>query len=971
MASVSSSSLATTKQHDVLLDAIRDFQVVLSFEERRELIKMRTVPDADSIMAFTAELDSTHRTRRRPSCAIHLHAFLSSVGLFCGIVELVSSHAEIAALVWGSVKLTMLVSANGASYYQTTSDLFTKLGRLCPLFADYQSWYPDSIRLQKALVEFHASIIRCCAHIIRVIQVPALRQVIKALLVSFEDEFKPNLDDIQRFGKARDHLRQGSGRTTRTAFAGQTGKTQEFYDMQLQRDQRIARERKQHLLDSLSTRDYLRLFKQSCTKRWQNTASWIFQKPEFCSWLDGGKPVLWCSGKIGSGKTITTASIIQQILRCKGPSSGPVSYYFVRPSGYAPPSANGILKSILQQRLDPTNISDEMEGALRKLNRASDIDDTVDLLRQFVSPGVSYIIIDGLDEYPKSDRRDLFAALSSLLSSSSSIRLFLCGRTGLQDQIETHFKHCLHLPLEFLWAYFQVEVSSQPCDEGIRIALHNLPNTLNEIFNRALRRIATGRHYRVAQKVFKWVTAARRPLTIRELREATTIKVRQQYSDATRQCNDMGKISSWCENLVEMDEESETVQFVHHSVRIFLLEEPTDFTAMLDGFHIILDEADHELGEICLTYLDFNDFKRPLVTRPKPTNISPLGILKASSKHGSKLASLHKTVLGPGPKAFDLSRSVDPDGIATMTQVTQTMIDRYPFSGYATEHWVSHTKHFGVRKSKTWGILFQVLSGSYSFVKLPWQSNPPFQDNAAGWANRNRHGTIIRILCSDEPEVSFEWAAANDDLALFDILPNEVKYESPGKIFAYAASVGHVRAIEELVLSGKVHVNDAVEGTTALVATSCKERHDVIDNLMSLGTKANVSNGGYSSDGEVFRLEIPLIAAASRGYLGVFDRLQSYGADVNVATRDCTPLIAATSSNHRSLVERIVGAGASLEHTAGHHTALSKAAAKGYLDIVGILLAAGANVNGKADRNTALTRAVEHGHLHVDRLLAA
>lgn len=352
MALVSSSSLATTRQRDVLRDAVSDFQGVLNDEERRELMGMKAIPDADSIMVFTAELDSTHRTRTGPSFASRLHTVLSSVGVFCSIVDtFVSSHPEIAALLWGSLKLTMVVAANVVSYYQVTSDLFMKLGKLCPLFADYQSLYPDSIRLQSALVEFHASLIRCCAHVVRIVQMPLHRQLLKSLLVSFEREFKPDLNDIQRHSdnvrqeiafakdqasRQEQHLqlleRQQAARSRHflSRFANRTENAlHKFHAMQLQRDQRIARERRQQLLDSLSTRDYLRLFKQSCKKRWENTASWIFEKPEFCDWLEGKKPVLWCSGKIGSGKTITTASVIQHVLRCKSLSSGPVSYCFV------------------------------------------------------------------------------------------------------------------------------------------------------------------------------------------------------------------------------------------------------------------------------------------------------------------------------------------------------------------------------------------------------------------------------------------------------------------------------------------------------------------------------------------------------------------------------------------------------------------------------------------------------------------
>ncbi|KAK7946207.1 uncharacterized protein PG986_010528 [Apiospora aurea] len=669
----SSSALVPSKQRNALLDAIGDFEATLSDAERLELRKTETIPDADSILVFTAELDATHRTRRGPSYASRLHTVLSAVGVFCGVIDtFVSSHPEIAALVWGSVRLTMMMAASVTSYYQPTSDLFMRLGRLCPLFADYKSLYPASVRLQKALVDFHASIIRCCRHVMQVLQRPLHQHILKSLLSSFEQEFKPDVDEVQwysdsveqeiHFAKAQadrqDQQLQAmereealKGRTLVDRFTGRVeAKLMRMHDMQLQKDERESRERKQQLLDLLSTRDYLRLYKQSCRKRWQDTASWIFQLSEFVDWQQGKKPVLWCSGRIGSGKTITTASVIQHILVLKDPDGSPVSFHFGQSTGTHCLSANEILKSILQQKLDSTNVTDEVESTLRKLDISSGTDDVLNLLRQSSTPGPSYIIIDGIDECPKPQRRALLLALSSLISSDNNLRLFLCGGVSIQDEIERHFNDFLHISLNcqftddditryiddiidnkletgdlrvhdpslvneikvalsqgaqgmFIWAFFQVEeISSQPSDEDIRTALRNLPKDLNAIFNRALCRIRDGAYFKEAQKLLLYVSAAKRHMTLNELHEAIAIVPNQQFSEPARQCNSMDKVSSWCENLVEAEEESKAVHFAHHSVGTFLLEKYTDITLM--EFQLGLDEANNQLGEICLTNLN-------------------------------------------------------------------------------------------------------------------------------------------------------------------------------------------------------------------------------------------------------------------------------------------------------------------------------------------------------------------------------
>ena len=57
-------------------------------------------------------------------------------------------------------------------------------------------------------------------------------------------------------------------------------------------------ERRQQLLDTLSTHDYLTPFKQSRRMRHGDTTQWLFQTAEFDRWIEGtGPPLLWCSGK--------------------------------------------------------------------------------------------------------------------------------------------------------------------------------------------------------------------------------------------------------------------------------------------------------------------------------------------------------------------------------------------------------------------------------------------------------------------------------------------------------------------------------------------------------------------------------------------------------------------------------------------------------------------------------------------------
>lgn len=54
-------------------------------------------------------------------------------------------------------------------------------GKHCPRFAEYQALYPTSVPLQKALCDFHASIVRCCKHVVEVMQRPCIKHTFVAV----------------------------------------------------------------------------------------------------------------------------------------------------------------------------------------------------------------------------------------------------------------------------------------------------------------------------------------------------------------------------------------------------------------------------------------------------------------------------------------------------------------------------------------------------------------------------------------------------------------------------------------------------------------------------------------------------------------------------------------------------------------------------------------------------------------------
>ncbi|ORY61553.1 uncharacterized protein BCR38DRAFT_373468, partial [Pseudomassariella vexata] len=922
------------------------------------------------------------------------------------------------------MQASFCVIVNYASYYEAISDLFMKLGKLYPLFAEYQILYPASARLQQALVNFHTSIISCCKHVVEAIRRPWQNQVIQAFWKSFEQEFRPDKDNIQRcsddvktaidLAKAQADLqdqqlqaqeRKEALKTRRTLKNFISRHDSQLDQLRLQSTERQMRIRRQSLLDGLSSYNHQRPLEQSRRKRYSDTTDWIFQTTEFRRWFYGRSPFLWCSGKIGSGKTIATASMIDYILLDKGRSDSLVSFFFVQSDYQESLSAGTIMRSILRQRLDPTHLSTDVESRLQNLSSSSTLDEIIELLREItLAPKPFYVIIDGFDECDKPDRHELLRALSSLASQGLNTKLFISSRDSLSEEIRKSFPSLEHLSISglaahegitayingiveektqnidlrvgdpglveeikqaliqgadgmFLWVTFQIdEICLQHCDEDIRNALHNLPKDLAETFCRALRRIIHRGHAQAAQKVFPWIAASKRPLSLSELREAISVEIGQPYSRPDRLYNDMQNIVSWCENLVQIDEEYELVQFAHHTIRQFFLKESAD--SHLAKFHFDSKDTNHHIGEICVTYLNFNDFKTTLTRQPKATFLgNPADIAQVALGSRSKLASkiLSRRRSKATGKNIDIASVSMFNRKDSITAANERLQVEHPFLKYAAIHWISHTCDFQQKESKSWNLWKRIIIDVNNLAIKPWGEADSFDANnpiLLEWAYNARHCALMRLVnTSDGLSASrrlqmIQKSAKDPNIPVLNIL---LENQSCGReidhLLRAAAGRGYLEVIKRL-LTARADVNAKAagrDGLTALQAAAKGGHLEVVERLLTAGAHVNASMAKYKG-------WTALQAAAEGGHLEVVDRLLTARADVNAkAARENgrTALQAAAGGGHLEVVDRLLTARADINSEAAREngrTALQAAAEGGHLEVVEKLLTAGAHV---------------------------
>jgi hypothetical protein len=95
---------------DSLAVALQEFQDGLAPDKKSDLLASKSVPDANAVLAFTAQLDSANAERGRRGVASCFCKFLPSVQQYSAVMDTYSQvKADTTSLIWGSLKLTIHV----------------------------------------------------------------------------------------------------------------------------------------------------------------------------------------------------------------------------------------------------------------------------------------------------------------------------------------------------------------------------------------------------------------------------------------------------------------------------------------------------------------------------------------------------------------------------------------------------------------------------------------------------------------------------------------------------------------------------------------------------------------------------------------------------------------------------------------------------------------------------------------------
>ncbi|KAI0292974.1 hypothetical protein B0F90DRAFT_193057 [Multifurca ochricompacta] len=396
------------------------------------------------------------------------------------------------------------------------------------------------------------------------------------------------------------------------------------------------------------------------------TAAWFIQGHTFSEWKKTGS-LLWIHGKPGSGKSVLCSTIIEDITAMREAGLASMAYFYFDFRDRAKQDSRGLLSSLLVQLCEQSDLCSDILSRLYSTHAAGSRQPRINALLECLKDmlalpeqGPIYIILDGLDESPKSSGTpskresilELVEWLVNLRGSNLRICVSSCAETDIREVLQPLASQIVSLHDEmghvedindyinffvgsdlkmkkwrkedkdfvinklsqeaggiFRWVFCQLDQLRRCLRESIRHTINEFPETLKEAYERILQDIDKKRWTR-ALHLFQFLAVASRPLRASELAEFLTWDFRPNqlpvFEAGWRPDDPEDALLSTCSSLIVIvnTDGSAVVQFSHFSVKQFLLS--SRLAAATGGVphpHLSLNTANIKVAEVCLGLL--------------------------------------------------------------------------------------------------------------------------------------------------------------------------------------------------------------------------------------------------------------------------------------------------------------------------------------------------------------------------------
>jgi ankyrin repeat protein len=758
------------------------------------------------------------------------------------------------------------------------------------------------------------------------------------------------------------------------------------------------------------------------------TCRWLLAKPEYIDWLDTTKQgehhgFLWIKGKPGTGKS-TLMKFALANARKKMKDRIIISFFFNARGEDIEKSTIGTYQSLLLQLLEqvPTlqcgvDLVGFSSSSIRP-NQQWGIESLKLLLEQAIqSLGHSSIVcfIDALDECEEEQVRDMIQFFERVCERSASagisfqvcfssrhyphitirkgLSLVLEGQEGHSQDIANYLESELTIGKSkiaqqirselqekaagvFMWVVLVVGILNKEHDRGrihtLRRRLQEIPGDLHKLFQEILTRDSYNRGELLL--CIQWVLFAKQPLTPEQLYFAVLSGVEPEVSEWDPDEVTKDAISLFIldcsKGLAEITtSKNRTVQFIHESVRDFLLKE-NGLGDVWPNLKSNLQGQSHEqLKKCCLTYMDMDLSALEIpITLPKASSHQAAELRKSANDMFPFLEYAVQNVLHHADLA-EGSGIAQGNFILSFPRFSWIKLDNL-FEKHEIRRHTEGMNLLYVLGERNLSSLIRAYPSAISCLEVGDERyGPPLFAALATRSEEAFHAFVAAISKDQLPGSSFDEVQAHCYKDRGDqILGRNFQFSNRRSVLSYLAELGNEAIVKWLLSTGKFNVDAKEKNGQTPLSRAAENGHEAVVKLLLSTGKVDVN--AKDKDGQT-----PFWWAARNGHEAVVKLLLSTGkVDVDAKDKDGrTPFSLAAVKGREAVVKLLLSAGkvdVDAKDKDGR-TPFLLATISGGEAVVRLLLSAGkVDVDAKdKDGRTPFSWAARIGHETVVKLL--
>ncbi|OAG10753.1 HET-domain-containing protein, partial [Paraphaeosphaeria sporulosa] len=370
-------------------------------------------------------------------------------------------------------------------------------------------------------------------------------------------------------------------------------------------------------------------YHKALKQRQAGTGTWLVEGEQFTRWKVGVASRLWLHGIPGCGKTILSATVIENLRQhCGSDTSMATAYFYFDFKDAQKRDPDLAIRSLLSQLLQraaiiPKSI-DELFASCENTGRLPTLHAFLEVLRLTVQElGQVYIVLDALDEcILRPELMDVIETVAGwqldnmhlLLTSrkerdiEKSLEKFILDKDTIrlrEDKVDMDIQRYIQQRLSddkdlakwnkdaairqeietalmggargmFRWAVCQLDRLGVCRNRAmLRKSLATLPQTLDQTYDCILSAIGE-EDSNYAMRILQWLTFSQRPLSVEEIAEIIALdSKRDQSFDRDEVLEDPLEVLNICSSLVTVTVvmTKRIVALAHYSVQEYLLSD--------------------------------------------------------------------------------------------------------------------------------------------------------------------------------------------------------------------------------------------------------------------------------------------------------------------------------------------------------------------------------------------------------------